>query len=170
MPSYYRGARDEYGNRDYARRDAYADSYYGPHDERGSAPPDDAWYTQEEAEERNPRERYERRYEYPAREDYRYMPEDGGERGYGLDEYGRGPEGYGVDREYGPPPEDVRPPWQEPHWAHRDVRSGYGYFREPPRAYPRHPEELPRFGAELRYHASHPPEPWRPPPPRRRWR
>jgi hypothetical protein len=91
MPSYYQGVRDEYGNRDYARRDRFADRYYGRHDERGVAPPEWA----------EPRERdlYERRYEYPAREDYRYEAAYGGDPGYGLDEYGRGPEGYGLERD-----------------------------------------------------------------------
>lgn len=166
MPSYYQGVRDEYGNRDYARRDGYADRYYGPHDERGTAPPEWDWRLRE-AEEERWREHYERRYPYPEREDYRYQPEFGGERGYAMDEYGRGRQGYGLEREWGPPPEPYEREWQEPRYARRVPRSGYGYYREEPPEYPRRYAERPSFGEELRYHASHPPPPMRR---RRRWR
>ncbi len=130
MPSYYQGVRDEYGNRDYARRDAYADRYYGPHDERGVAPPEWDWRLREQEEERW-RQQYERRYAYPEREDYRYMPDYGGDRGYALDEYGRGRTGYGLEREW-PPEEPPERQTEPPHYGHRVQRSGYGYFREPP--------------------------------------
>jgi hypothetical protein len=129
MPSYYQGIRDEYGNRDYARRDGYADRYYGHYDERGSAPPEWEGRMPEE-EERAFRDRYDRRYPYPARDDYRYQSDYGGERGYGLDEYGRGPSGYGVERDWRPPDVPQRE-WQEPHYGPRAMRSGYGYWHEP---------------------------------------
>jgi len=130
MPSYYQGPRDEYGNRDYARRDAYADRYYGRHDERGSATPEWEWTMSDE--ERYERERYrrygyDRRYEYAVLDDYRYRPDYGGERGYGMEEYGRGTQGYGVDRDAEPPPRERE--WQEPRYARPPERSGYGYWR-----------------------------------------